>query len=123
MLTGNFRWIATRSNVMSRNPQSRRIFAALGVSCAINVVWFTLDALAGPTTYHPSRLSKIAGALGYPGGTIADWLAPRGHDAAYFIGGALIAVASSLLFYAVLAWVILTILAWLPSRAGCRPRT
>lgn len=100
---------------MSTNPRLRRIFAAFGIACAINVVWVTLEALIDPTAYQPSRLSRIAGVLGYPGGTIEDWLAQSGHDAAHLVGGALVTLLSSLIFYAALVWVILSLMAWLRS--------
>lgn len=100
---------------MSKNPRLRRIFAAFGIACAINVVWVTLEALIDPMAYQPSRLSRIAGVLGYPGGTIEDWLARSGHDA-YFVGGALVTLLSSLIFYAALVWVILSLMAWLRGR-------
>ena len=101
---------------MTKNPQLRRAAIALVISGAINIVWLGLDALTDSQKYPYSRGAKIVSVLGAPGGTIADWFAPPGHDAAHFIGGALIAIMSSLLLYAVLAWTILSLLVWWRSR-------
>jgi hypothetical protein len=100
---------------MKKDRRLRRLFVALGISGAINIVWLTLDALTDSTSYQPTRLSKIAGALGYPGGRVANWLTPPGHEATYFVVGALISIVSSLLFYATLAWIVLGLPVWLRS--------
>jgi hypothetical protein len=82
----------------------------LGISCAVNVIWLILGSLTAPARY--TRLDTIVEVLGTPGGTVAEWFAPPGHDLAHFLGGVLIALVSSILFYAGLAWAVLSVPEW-----------
>jgi hypothetical protein len=98
---------------MKMNPR-RRVLIALLISFLVNVIWFVLDASTIHKDYQTSRV--IVDMLGAPGGTFADWLAPPGHDAAHIIGGFLLGIGFSFVFYATLAWVIISLPAWWQER-------
>jgi hypothetical protein len=96
---------------MKMSPR-RRVLVACFISLIVNIIWFVLDASTIPTSYPPSRADKIVNLLGSPGGKFADWLAPLGHDIAHVLGGFLLAIGFSFVFYATLAWVIISLPVW-----------
>lgn len=89
-----------------------RIFVALGASALINITWLALDGLMGRAQRPNPSLLWIVDKLGMPGGTIADWLAPSGHSAGSILTGVLIAIVSSVVFYASAVWIVLSVPAW-----------
>ena len=89
-----------------------RIFVALGASAVINVTWLLLDGLTGQAQQPNPRLVWIVDKLGAPGATMADWLAPSGHSMGTILGGVLIAIVSSVVFYASVVWMVLSVPAW-----------
>jgi hypothetical protein len=51
-----------------------------------------------------------------PGAVFATWIAPSGHEMGPVLIGVLIAIIFSLFFYATVAWLALSVLAWLRSK-------
>jgi hypothetical protein len=96
---------------MKMNP-FRRVMTAVCISLAINMIWLLLDAMSVHQEERTSMSWKIVSVLGGPGGALADWLTPPGHDAAHFLGGILMAIGFSFVFYAGIAWIIISLPAW-----------
>src|SRR5579864_7299091 len=94
---------------MTKNKQLRRLFLALMVSGAINVIGIILDSSTNSRRYPPSIPSRIVEIIFSPAGAFAEWVVPAGHDAAHILGAAAVSIVSSLIFYAIVSWVILTI--------------
>jgi hypothetical protein len=96
---------------MIMNPR-RRAMTAVYISLSLNAILLFLGALSSKQRYSTSRYEKILDVLGGPGSAFADWLAPSGHGAAHFLGGALMSIGFSFAFYGVIAWVIISLPAW-----------
>ena len=94
---------------MTKNPQIRRIVIALLTSTAFNGILLVLDSFTDPRRSSKSLPFKIVETLFAPSGTFAEWLVPAGHDAAHILGAIVVSILSSIIFYGVLAWAILTI--------------
>jgi hypothetical protein len=47
--------------------------------------------------------------MGKPSSAFVDWLVPVGHDAAHFLGGMAVSIVTSIIFYGVIAWIILAV--------------
>ena len=94
---------------MTKNPQIRRIFIALLTSGALNGILLVLDSFTDPQRRSRSLPFRIVEILFAPSGTFAEWLVPAGHDAAHIFSAIVVSIVSSVIFYGVLAWVILTI--------------
>jgi hypothetical protein len=86
---------------MTKNPQFRRIVFALLTSATLNGILLVLDSFTGPQRRSQSLPFRIVEILFAPSGTFAEWIVPAGHDAAHIV--------SSIIFYGVLAWGVLTI--------------
>jgi hypothetical protein len=84
---------------------------ALVASILLNCVLIAAPFLTDPVRFPSSRMGKIVDAFGRPGGAFTEWLLP-GHDARQV----LLTIASSVAFYAVLAWVTLSLPTWWRSR-------
>jgi hypothetical protein len=97
--------------VSLRNPIWRTRIA-VSVSLVLNAILLGLDAVTSRGQGTGSTASKIVDVLGAPGGFFAEWTVPPGHDAAHIVGGALIAITFSLVFYTFLVWLILSLPAW-----------
>jgi membrane-associated phospholipid phosphatase len=95
-----------------KTKMRRRIFIALGVSGVVNVTWLVLDGLIAHAQQPDPKVMWIVDKLGTPGGAIANSLAPSGHTVGTALAFVLIAVLSSILFYASVVWIILSIPAW-----------
>jgi hypothetical protein len=99
---------------MTKNPQLRRILVALLISVALNVVLIASGPLA---EHHPvSVTSRVLDLLGKPAAAFTQWLVPAGHDAVHVLGAIAVSAVSSVAFYGVLAWVVLTAWAWRGTR-------
>jgi hypothetical protein len=94
---------------MTQNLRVRRVRIALIFSAVLNGIFIVLDASGSADQYSDSRAARALEVLWKPSGKIAEWLAPAGHDAAHFLGGALIAIVSAVLFYALVVWLLLEI--------------
>jgi len=83
------------------------IMIAFLVSIALNGVLLAVASSIDPTQENLSRAASIANALLKPAGAFTEWLAP-GH------GGAQIVVlfGSSVVVYAVVAWVAISLPGW-----------
>jgi hypothetical protein len=97
---------------MRKNQQLRHMAIALGASIVLNSLLIAIAFLTDPARFPSSRMGKIVDTLGRPGGAFTEWLLP-GHDAPQV---ALI-VVSSVVFYAVLIWVIVSLPTWWRHRA------
>jgi hypothetical protein len=94
---------------MTKNPQLRRIVIALLTSAALNGILLVLDSSTDPQRRSQSVSFRIVEILFAPSGTFAEWLVPAGHDAAHILGAMVVSIVSSVIFYGVLVWAILTI--------------
>jgi hypothetical protein len=92
--------------------QCRRVLTACFISVFVNIIWLDLDASTIHENYPPLRTEIILKTRGSRGDKFADWLAPPGHDIAHFFGGFLLAIVFSFVFYATLAWIIISLPAW-----------
>jgi len=90
----------------------RRALTAFYISLFLHVILLVLGVATSRQDNRTSWSAKIVNMLGSPGGEFGDWLAPPGHGAAHFVGGFLLAVGFSFVFYAVLAWVIISLPTW-----------
>jgi hypothetical protein len=97
------------------NERRRRAARALVISLLLNAV---LIVLALSSHQSPrSRITRILNILWKPFGAIAEWVAPAGHDLGYFLGSAFVAIPSFVLFYTVVVWAVLNLLAWWRNRS------
>jgi len=87
--------------------QFRRIAIALALSLGFNCFLVVLSVIGGLNRDERSPLSKVIEVLGLPAGLIAWPFAGHGHD----LSEAVIMGASRIVFYALLAWLGLTLLA------------
>jgi hypothetical protein len=101
---------------MAQSAQYRRVRIAVLISIALNTVLFVLASIIDARGGSFPRTERILDVLGEPSKAITEWIVPTGHDAAYFLGGALVSILSSIVFYAVLTWVTLSLPAWWRSR-------
>lgn len=99
---------------MSRNVGIRRIFAALLISVALNGVLIAV----GPWTeqHGTSAMARVTDLLGRPSAAFTEWVVPGGHDAVHILGAIAVSFMSSVIFYGVLAWAVLTAWAWRGAR-------
>ena len=100
-------------NPEARPPTSnkmRPIASALIFSVLFNGILIAIIASLQPR-YPASIVVKVSEILAAPGTKFADWVIPTGHDALYFVGGFVVSILSSVLFYAALAWSALKSLA------------
>jgi len=91
---------------------------ALMISVAVNSIIIVFSLLINPEQYRTSRTARIIDVLGKPAGAFTEWIAPPGHDLGHAIIAVLIAILSSLFFYAALAWIVLSIVSWQRNRLG-----
>jgi hypothetical protein len=101
---------------MTKTPRIRRLVLALVISGVVNIVWLGLDVFTANRTYGLTIYRRIELALGTPGAVFATWIAPSGHEMGPVLIGVLIAIIFSLFFYATVAWLALSVLAWLRSK-------
>jgi len=102
--------------MISKNPQFRPILTALGISVGLNVAMMILDSvlypLNPPSHQHPLAQGLLA-IIETPARIVASCFAPSGHTLAVGIDTILIGFVSSVLFYGLLAWIILSLPKWL----------
>jgi hypothetical protein len=97
---------------MTRNPQLRRILVALLISVAIHSVVLSIGPLA---EHHPvSAITSLLDLFDKPSATFVKWVVPAGHDAVHIVGALTVSLVSSVVFYGILTWVMLT--AWAQRR-------
>jgi hypothetical protein len=89
------------------NRKLHRIAIALIMSIALNSILMAIPFFVAPETFQSLAIGKIVNALGRPGGAFTEWLLP-GHD----LPQVALLIVSSVLFYAVLAWLVLTLIFW-----------
>jgi len=96
----------------------RRITIAFLISIALNSLLFAMSLSINPAKpVPPSGVGRIVDALSAPSSAFAEWVAPRGHGGAHFVIALIAAVVSSVVFYAALAWVVLSLPVWWRHRA------
>ena len=97
-------------------PRLRRLLVALAISVALNGVLaapsLSIDVQQSP----PSRTEKILDVLTGPSTAFAEWLAPPGHGGTHFVVATAVAILCSIVFYAVLTWVVLSLPVWWRNR-------
>jgi hypothetical protein len=89
-----------------------RVRAAVLISLVINSLFVVIILATGTPQITPTKTQRIVAALTAPSTALGEWSAPRGHDGIHFVGGAVIAVVSSVLFYAIVAWFLLSLPVW-----------
>ena len=94
---------------MTKNRQLQRLAIALLASILWNCVLIATPFFT--VRFPSSRIGRVMDALGRPGGAFAEWLLP-GHDAPQVV----LIITSSVVFYAVLMWVTLSLPVWWRSR-------
>lgn len=118
MCAGQSSGLPLMDRITINMTKTRRVLVACVTSVVLNGAVLGLGASID-SDQHPAPLtSKILDVLGAPGSAAGYWPAPTGHGAAHFVGGALIEVLSSIIFYAALAWVVLSLPLWLRQRLG-----
>lgn len=90
----------------------QRMTIALVASIILNCILIATPFFTNPS----SETRKIAGVLGGPGGVITEWLLP-GHDMPQVI----MVVVFSVLFYAVLSWLVVGLIFWRNRRTADGP--
>ena len=107
-----------RRIIMNLLKRYRRIAISFLFSLALNSLLFAVSLSINPRKPVPtSGMQRIVDALSAPSSTFAEWVAPGGHGGTHFVIALIAAVASSLVFYAALAWVILSLPVWWRHRA------
>jgi hypothetical protein len=86
--------------------------AAVLISLFINSLFVLIILATGRPQITPTRTQRIVAALTGPATALGEWSAPRRHDGIHFVGGAVIAILSSVLFYAVVQWFLLSLPVW-----------
>jgi len=102
---------------MARN-QIHRFLAALGASTLLTVILLAVG-MSIFARDPDSRAMKIVQLLAEPSDTAVKWYGPTGHGFGAFLTAAAVGVVSSILFYGVVFWIILSLLSWL--RGGVMP--
>jgi len=97
---------------MTGRQHLSRIAVAFGISVLFNAALIGAGFLVNPDEWPQPWTVRILSVLGTPGETVAMWLLP-GHSGTHIV----IAVVSSVVFYAVLAWALLTLRVWRRTRA------
>ena len=94
---------------MTRDRRLRRMVVALIASALLNGILLVLDGIAGGQRYPEPILSKVVGIMFSVPGAVSEAVVPAGHDAAHILGAIAVTMVSSVIFYGVVVWVILTI--------------
>ena len=89
------------------NRKLHRIAIALIMSIALNSILMAIPFFVAPEKLQSLAIGKIVSVLGRPGGAFTEWLLP-GHDMPQVI----MVIVFSLVFYAVLAWLVLRLIFW-----------
>jgi hypothetical protein len=89
------------------NRKLHRISIALIMSIALNSILMAIPFFVAPEKLQSLAIGKIVSVLGRPGGAFTEWLLP-GHDMPQVI----MVIVFSLVFYAVLAWLVLRLIFW-----------
>jgi|SRR5579859_197225 len=93
-------------------------FTAVAVSVVMNCLLGIVASLAySQHAQRYPRLARLLDMLGAPSNAIAERLVPPGHDAAHFLGMAIVSIISSIALYAALVWLTLAIWARLHPQA------
>lgn len=98
------------------NRPLQRMTIALVTSMVLNCILIAMPFFTNPETFPSSVFGKIVHVLGRPGGTFTEWLLP-GHDMSQVV----LVIVSSVVFYAVLAWLVLSFVFWRGRRTTDRP--
>jgi hypothetical protein len=99
------------------DPRLRRVMLALAISAVGNVALIALVTMLDTDKHPRPTMGKFADGAFAPGDTFAKTLIAPGHDAGYLVGVPLIALAFSIVFYAVFVWVIINLPGWWRNRA------
>jgi hypothetical protein len=90
-----------------------RIRIALIISGILNGFLVAASLSINPRGQDPTPMAdRIIGVLTAPSTAFSEWIAPPGHGGFHFVIALIAAIISSILFYAVLAWVVLSLPAW-----------
>jgi hypothetical protein len=104
-------------HTLTSSPSFRRLILALGISVFLNIVLVVAGSFVDYQKYPLSRTATVVDALGQPGGAVAIWLAPAGHDLPQILAASLISFSASIFFYALLLWIAISLPAWWRNRA------
>jgi hypothetical protein len=103
---------------MSLSPQCRLILKALMISVALNCVLLVMSVFGG-SPEGGSLVARIADAIAAPPGAIAQRVfAPKKHSVGAFVAAATESLAWSIIFYAIVALLILEGFNFLRKRRG-----
>jgi hypothetical protein len=90
---------------------------ALLVSIVVNAVLLAIDVSINPRQVRLSGIQAVAAALLTPAEAFVERVAP-GHSGTQIVAG----IVSSLAFYAVVTWLVLSLCAWWCDRLGRKTR-
>ena len=86
-----------------------RVRAAVLISLIINSLFVAFILATGTPRITSTRTQRIVAALTAPSTALEEWSAPWGQDGMHFVGGAVIAIVSSVLLYSNVAWLLLSL--------------
>jgi hypothetical protein len=92
--------------------QRRRVRIGLLTSLILNGILIVLALTVVNRQDRSSSLVRLLDFLSGPSNAVAEVVAPRGHDAAHFVGGAIVSVVLSILLYGVVVWFLLSLPVW-----------
>lgn len=96
---------------MPKNPQFQRFLIAAGVSVVLTGALLGLS-MSINSAQHPEAM-RLLQLLDKPSDAAVKWWTPSGHELGTFLSAAAIGLGASILFYAVLIWIIFNLSAWL----------
>lgn len=97
---------------MQIENQRIRLRIAILISLMLNGVLIVLALTVANRQDRSSSIVKLLDMLTSPSTAIAEFVAPRGHDAAHFVGGAIAAIVTSIVLYGLLGWFLLSLPLW-----------
>jgi hypothetical protein len=99
--------------VLGLGRQVGRVRIAFILSVVLNVFLFVVSLSINPSRKgSTSETARVLDVLSAPSTAFAEWIAPRGHGGAHFVVALIAAIVSSVVFYAALAWVVLSLPIW-----------
>jgi hypothetical protein len=105
---------------MATKPTIRRLFVALIASLVFNSLLIVVTSVVDPEELTSSSiLGQVLNVFETPVRIFAEWFVPPGHSGIQV----LLFVVSSVVFYAVVAWVGLTACGWPRSRQPNQDRS
>ncbi len=104
--------------ILIRNVHLRAASRGLTVSVGINLAMIVAGLVSGFGDRN-SLLARFSNLIAAPPGLlIIRCCQPRQHTVQSFVASVAASIAISTAFYAIAAWVLLELLAWLKSRTG-----